>query len=132
MNANLAGNAQRLQEISEQIGKAIEQGIDRDNPDEVTGKLMELCALQSTATYANALAEQLYNKKLAELVQVDEHKKLSATDKKMLFAGLASQEIYYMTLCERYIKNLSYSIEALRSVLSWKKVEFEQSKYQTH
>ncbi|WP_437918557.1 hypothetical protein [Sphingobacterium sp. LRF_L2] len=129
---NQPATASHLQEISEQIGRAIEQEIDRDNPDEVTGKLMELCALQATATYANALAEQLYNQKLSELVQKPEHAKLSATDKKMLFAGLASQEIYYMTLNERYIRNLSHSIEALRSVLSWKKVEFEQSKYQTH
>lgn len=120
-----------LKEVSQQIGAAIEQNIDRDNPDELTGKLMELCALQSNATYAYALAEQLYNVKIGELVQKPEHAKLSATDKKMLFAMLAKDEIYYMTLNERYIRNLSHSIEALRSALSWKKTELEHSRYQT-
>ncbi|GGH24830.1 hypothetical protein FAZ19_16145 [Sphingobacterium alkalisoli] len=120
-----------LKEISEMIGNAIEQEIDRDNPDELTGKLMELCALQGNASHAYALAEQLYNVKISELVQKPEHAKLSATDKKMLFAGLAKEEIYYLSLNERYIRNLSHSIEALRSALSWKKAEMEQARYQT-
>lgn len=120
-----------LVQVTAQIGKAIEEEIDRDNPEELTGKLMELCALQSNASYAYALSEQLYNEKLAELVQDPKYSKLSATDKKMLFAGFAKEEIYYMTLNERYIRNLSHSIEALRSALSWKKSELEQSRYQT-
>lgn len=128
---NTVATMTNLIEMSELIGKSIEQEIDRDNPDELTGKLMELCSLQSNASHAYALAEQLYNVKLAELVQKPEHSKLSATDKKMLFAGLAKEEIYYMTLNERYIRNLSHSIEAIRSALSWKKTELEQSKYQT-
>lgn len=117
--------------ISSLIGLAIEQRIDPDNPDEVIGKLTELCSLQSNATYAYALAEQLYNVKIGELVQKPEHSKLTATDKKMLFAMLAKEEIHYMTLNERYIRNLSHSIDSLRSVLSWKKMELEQARYQS-
>lgn len=45
----------RLIELTGTIGKCISEEIDRDNPDEVSGKLMELTALQSSATYAYAL-----------------------------------------------------------------------------
>lgn len=121
----------QIKRLSDMIGNAIGENIDRDNPDELTGKLMELSALQSNATHAYALAEQAYNDRIAELVQKEEYKRLTATDKKMLFAGLAKEEIYLLTTCERHIKNLSYSIEALRSALSWKKTELEQSRYQT-
>lgn len=122
---------EQIKRLCKMIGDAIEESIDRDNPEELTGKLMELSALQSNATYAYALAEQEYNAKIAELAQKDEYKRLTATDKKMIFAGLAKEEIYLLTTCERHIKNLSYSIEALRSALSWKKTELEQSRYQT-
>lgn len=122
---------EQIKRLCKMIGDAIGESIDRDNPEELTGKLMELSALQSNATYAYALAEQEYNAKIAELAQKDEYKRLTATDKKMIFAGLAKEEIYLLTTCERHIKNLSYSIEALRSALSWKKTELEQSRYQT-
>ncbi|WP_313418775.1 hypothetical protein [Sphingobacterium multivorum] len=128
---NTVATMSDLINLSGMIGQAIEQQIDPDNPDEIQGKLMELCALQSNATYAYALAEQMYNVKIGELVQKPEHAKLSATDKKMLFAMLAKEEIHYMTLNERYIRNLSHSIESLRSVLSWKKMEYTQARYQT-
>lgn len=121
----------RLTELTGTIGKCISEHIDRDNPDEVSGKLMELTALQSSATYAYALAEQLYNEKLASLVESNEYSKLTATDKKMIFAGKAKTEIYYLTMNERLIRNLSHSIEALRSILSWKKSELENARYQT-
>jgi len=119
-----------LKEITEAIANKLNEAIDKDNPDELTGKLMELCSLQASATYCYALAEQLYNQKIADLVVKQEYTKLTATDKKMLFAGLAKEEIFNLTISERHIKNLSYSIEALRSALSWKKSELENARYQ--
>lgn len=121
---------QNLKALTDQISKAVSQQLDKDNPDEVMGKLMELSALQATSTSTMALAEMVYNQKIMELVEDAQFSKLSATDKKMLFAGRAKQEIYYMTLAERQVKNISYSIEALRTVLSFLKNEINNSKYQ--
>lgn len=119
-----------IKEISDTIAKCLNEQVDKDNPDELTGKLMELCSLQASASHCYALAEQVYNHKIAALLTDPRHAKMTATDKKMLFAGLAKEEIFYVTLSERHIKNLSYSIEAIRSALSWKKSELENAKYQ--
>lgn len=119
-----------LEALNVLISQKLDEQIDRDNPDELTGKLMELCSLQATATHAYALAERLYNIKIASLAILDEYKKMTATDKKMIFAGLANKEIQSLTISERHIKNLSYSIEGIRSALSWKKSELENSRYQ--
>ncbi len=122
---------ERLIIISTQIGEAISQEIDRDNPDELIGKLQELAALQSTASYALALAEQLYNTKIASFLVSGLYAKYSATDRKLVFSELAKDELFYYNLIERYTKNISYSIESLRTMISYMKVEFEKSRYQT-
>lgn len=119
-----------VKEYATLIGKAIAESIDKDNPDEVMGKLQELASLQATASYCLAMANKLYNDKIAELAEQQFYAKLSATDKKMVFAGRASEEIYYMDLSERYSRSLTHSIESLRSILSFKKIEYEQSRYQ--
>lgn len=122
---------ERLIIISTQIGDAISQEIDRDNPDELIGKLQELAALQSTASYALALAEQLYNAKIANLLVSGLYTKYSATDRKQIFAELAKDELFYYNLIERFTKNISYSIESLRTMISYMKIEFEKSRHQT-
>lgn len=138
MNSELASqitathqrDLKRVEEFTKQIGKAISEKFDQENPDELVGKLNELASLQATASYSLALSEQLYNEKIAELTLDARYQKLSATDKKMLFAGLAKTENYFVTINERYSKNLSYSIESLRSILSFKKSEMELAKFQ--
>lgn len=125
-----AAGLSKVKELTECLERAISERIDQSNPDELTGKLGELASLQSTATFALAMSEQLYAEKIAELVEMPAYSKLSATDKKMLFAGLAKHEAYYVTMNERLSKNLSYSIESMRSILSYKKSEMENSRYQ--
>ncbi|KGE14577.1 hypothetical protein [Sphingobacterium deserti] len=124
-------NLEKLIILVTQIGDAISQEIDRDNPDELLGKLQELAALQSTASYALALAEQLYNAKIASLLVSGLYIKYSATDRKQIFAELAKEELFYYNLIERFTKNISYSIESFRTMISYMKMEFEKSKYQT-
>lgn len=121
-----------LKELTDQIGNAISEEIDRNNPEEVTGKLSELAALQSTASHAMALSEMVYNNKLMDLVQEQQYLKLSATDKKYIFLGKAKMEGYYVTLCERQTRSLSHSLDALRSILSFMKAEMTNLNLQTH
>ena len=105
------------------IGKAISETVNRDDPNEVSGKLEELKSLQASCSHAVALAEMVYNEKIFDLVQQQQYSGLNATEKKMLFAGLAKQEIYYVTLTERQSRSMSHAIEAMRSILSYLKSE---------
>lgn len=125
-----ATNMERVKVFSKQIGEAIAEKVDSDNPDELVGKLQELSTLQSTASYCLAMATRLYNDKVSELCESPAYSKLSATDKKMVFAGRASEEIYYVELCDRYSRSLTHAIESIRSILSFKKSEMELSRFQ--
>lgn len=115
----------QIKQITKQIGKAIAQPIDKDNPDEVAGKIAELSNLLASSSHAVALSEMLYNERLSELVQKNEYSNLNATEKKMLFAGLAKHEIYYCTLSERQNKALTHQIDGLRSIISYLKSEMQ-------
>lgn len=114
-----------MQKLTKMIGDAIDQTIDQTNADEVMGKLNELSALQSNASHCMALAEMVYNQKIMELVTQGEFSRLSATDKKYVFAGRAKKEAYFMTLSERLSRSLSHRLDALRSILSFIKAEME-------
>ena len=122
---------ERLKSITDFIGKALAEEFDRNNPDEVTGKIQELSALLGTSSEAYALAEMVYNQKIAELAESTQFAKLSATDKKMVFAGRAKSEIYYLTLTERQNKALCHAIEGLRSIISYIKQDMFNAKNQT-
>jgi vacuolar-type H+-ATPase subunit B/Vma2 len=123
---------QSLEQLTDQIGKAINQDIDQTNADEVMGKLNELSALQSTSSHTMALAEMVYNQKIMDLVKDSEYSKLSATDKKYIFLGKAKMEAYYVTFSERLSRSLSHRLDALRSILSFIKAEMEHLNSQTH
>jgi hypothetical protein len=58
-----------------------------------------------------------------KLTEDNQWARLTATDKKMVFAGRAKDEIYYVTLTERQNKALTHSIDGLRSMLSYLKSE---------
>lgn len=114
----------QLKECCNQIGKSISQSVDQNNPDEVKGKIEELSTLLSLSAYAVALSEKVYNLKVSELFE--ELTAYNATEKKLIIQGRASEEIYYLTLCERQNKALVHKIDGLRSILSYIKTELER------
>ena len=116
---------EQVKQITTQIGKAIAQQIDKDNPDEVVGKIAELSSLLASSSHAVALSEMIYNEKIAELAQSTAYAGMTATDKKMIFAGRAKTEIYYVTLAERQNKALTHQIDGLRSIISYLKSEMQ-------
>lgn len=116
---------QALLEICMQIGEALALRIDESNPAEILGKMNELTNLLATSSHAVALAEMIYGEKLMKLTEDAQYLKLSATDKKMIFAGRAKNEIYYVTLTERQNKSITHSIDALRSMISFLKSELQ-------
>lgn len=114
----------QLKAICSQIGKCISQKIDENNPSELKGKIDELSTLLSLSAHAVALSEKVYNLRVTELFgELDGY---TSTDKKMLIQGRASDEIYYLTLCERQNKALVHRIDGLRSILSYIKTELER------
>lgn len=117
------GTLENIKAISTQIGKELALKIDQDNPSEVMGKLNTLTSLLATSSHAVALSEALYSEKLMQLTEANTWAGLSATDKKMVFAGRAKEEIYYTTLCERQNRALTHAIDGLRSMLSFIKSE---------
>lgn len=112
-----------LVDICEQVGATLALPASKDNPDDLMGKLNELTNLLGSSSHAIGLAEMQYNEKLSQLVQDNKYVKLAATEKKMLFAGLAKNEIYYVTLTVEQNRALMKSIEAMRSMLSYLKAE---------
>lgn len=113
-----------LKTYSTQIGKAIGQKIDENNPEEIKGKIEELSSLLALSSHAVALSEKVYNLKVLYLM--DELEGYSATEKKMMIQGRASEEIYYLTLSERQNKALTHKIDGLRSILSYIKEELNK------
>ena len=119
----MSSNLDNLKKICQQIGEALALSIDQTNPDEILGKLNSLSSLLATSSHAVALAEMIYSERLMQLTEETQYAKLSATDKKMIFAGRAKHEIYYVTLTERQNKSLTHGIDALRSMISYLKSE---------
>jgi len=111
--------------ICDQIGNALALPIDQSNPAEILGKLNDLTNLLSTSSHAVALSQQIYANKIMTLTEDSQYLKLSATDKKNIFAGRAKQEGYYVDLCERQSRSISHAIDALRSMLSYLKSEMQ-------
>lgn len=121
-----------LEQLTDQIGKAISEEIDQTNGDEVVGKLNELSSLQSTASHCMALAESTRDLKFMQLAEAAEFSKLTPTVKKWIFLGKAKDETYYLTLSERLTRSLSHRLDALRSILSFMKAEMQHIDSQTH
>lgn len=112
-----------VKKMTLQIGKALSENICKDAPDQVMGKMGELNTLLATSSHAVALSELIYSQKILDLMETAKYGNLNATEKKMIFAGLAKDEIYYMTLCERQNRALVHAIDSWRSILSFLKTE---------
>lgn len=123
---------QTVEEMLKVIETIIQLKVDPSNPDEIVGHLNEICAIQANASYCQAEAQRLLADQMAELVMMPIYGGLSATDKKILFAGKCRDLNFLVTYAERLSRSISHKIDALRSMLSFLKMEMEQSKFQTH
>lgn len=99
--------------------------ISEDNPAEITGKLQLLSSLMGTSANAIALSEAVYSDRVMELAENSQWSGMTATDRKMIFAGKAKTEAAFVTLTDRLNSGLVHSIDALRSMLSYLKSEME-------
>jgi 16S rRNA C1402 (ribose-2'-O) methylase RsmI len=111
-----------LAHIQEQL--AVQVGI--ESPTCILEKLNNLTNLLGMSAEVLAWSEKIYNEKLMEVTLMKQYKDLSATDKKMVFAGILSNEILQHTKAERLNKALTHSIDGLRSMLSFLKEEVKR------
>jgi hypothetical protein len=114
---------EELKTICKQVGKAIGETIDKDNPQEIMGKLEELRGLLATSSHAVALAQMIYTEKFGELTASTKWVGLNATEKKSVVAGHCAKEGYYVDLTDRQNSSLTRAIDALRSMISYLKSE---------
>lgn len=112
-------NVENLVAICEQIATSLAMDIDRENPEEVMGKMNELMNLLPSSAHAVSLAEMIYSEKIMQLTLDKQFSGMTATDKKYLFAGRAKKEGYFVTLTERQNKALVHAIEGLRTIISY-------------
>lgn len=112
-----------LKEICDQIEKVISLSIDKDNPDEITGKINDLTCLLATSSHSIALSKMFHGKKLQEFTQDNTFSKYTATDKKNIFNGLYEKECYYVDYTIYLNKAIVHTIDGLRSIISYKKSE---------
>ena len=119
----MADTLTRVKEITDQIQSTITATINHSDPEQVLFKIAEYSNLLGSSTEAVALSEMAYNEELAKLAEQFANSKITATDKKMIFAGRLKNQIYYMTLSDRQNKALTHSIDGLRSVISYLKSE---------
>ena len=115
----------KINDILKQIGAFIKEPVNTEIPDEVVGKLTQAVSLLSTSAWAVAETQRAYTEKVYEEAQ--KHTKVSPTLAKMLIAGTCKDEKYTVDLAEGYNKELHYTIEALRTALSYIKEERKQN-----
>jgi hypothetical protein len=111
-----------------EIRQAMEVKVDVSEPTGILEKLNNLSNLLGLNAQCIAVSERLYNERIGQLVLAKEYKNLGATEKKLLFNSIASTEISLMTLSQAQSKDLHYSLEALRSMLSYLKNEMNAFK----
>lgn len=117
----------QLNTCLDEIQQKVDWRIDPSVPSLIMEKIAELTNLLGLSGECCAWAERFYNEKLGELVLDKNYKNLTATDKKMLFASLASKEIQLYTWAERLNKGISHSLDGLRSLISFLKEDYKQT-----
>jgi hypothetical protein len=119
---------EQIEKGLEQIQSLIERQATIDSPVDVMEKLNDCVNILGMSAEIVAWTEKKYNDKLSLLCLAKEYSKLSATDKKMVFAGALSNEIMFHTKAERLNKALVHTCDALRSMLSFIKEELKNIK----
>lgn len=117
--------------LAAQIKKAIEEKIDENNPELIKAKIMELSALQGSAAALQAGAKKGLLKREGELLKQYMKEDIPPTVLMRKINAECAEEQGWLTYCERLGAGLSHGVDGLRSVLSFIKMEMENSRHQT-
>jgi hypothetical protein len=112
---------QEVAEICEAIKSELTLTIDSQNGVELVERLSRLVALLPLSAFNVALTETIFNEKTAAVVKTSNES--NATRLKMIVNGDCAREIFFKTYAEAQAKELHYSIEATRTMISYLKTE---------
>ena len=121
-------NLTEIKSNLESIRSAMDIVASLDNPQGIAEKLENLSNITGLSAECIAHSRRHLDKRLQMLVLNKAYKDYSASDKKMIFAGEASEEIFCVNYSESINKDVHYELEALRSLLSYLKEEMKQIK----
>jgi hypothetical protein len=107
------------------IIEAMSKPVNKDVPDMVAEKLNNLTNLLALSSKTIADTERRYNEALTAYIHGN--KGINITTIKLMFSGDNSDVCYQNTYALQLNKDLHYAIEALRSLLSYLKVEMQAS-----
>lgn len=109
------------------IRDAIELEVDKDNTDELTGKLMRLINLIGLSSEIKARA--ITDLKNAELIAYAKHKSegLQPSVFKIVIEGETSEERGKLELADRLNAGISHALEGIRTIISLRKEEMKNS-----
>jgi len=104
------------------------------SPDDLVGcqdKLIRLIEVAGLSSYTEAIAKSVYESELAEAFEIEAmaNEKLGHTSILIIAKGKVSQYQSAVIYAERLGRNISHSMEALRTIISLAKSEMEQSKW---
>jgi hypothetical protein len=106
-----------------EIREVMDRKVDIANPQGVLEKLNDLSNYLGLSSELIAQSGRIYNEKIGVLIK--SLKGETATDKKLILAGMASDEIYIMELCQATNKDAHYVCESLRTMVSYLKTELQ-------
>jgi hypothetical protein len=117
-----------------EVGTAIEyleeflrRKVNASSPEDIIKRLNDATNLLGMSAELCATTEKIYNRKYAELVE--KYPDVNISKLKIIAAGELADEYYNMTYSERLNKELHYTIESLRSIISYLKEEYKQNNY---
>lgn len=115
----------QIEESNGIIRSAMDEVVNIYVPDLVKEKLNKLSSVLGLSSQCVADSEMIYNEKIGQLVMDVRYKGLTASDRRLLFQGLAKEEIHLLNYSAQLNKDLHYAIESCRSILSFIKSEME-------
>lgn len=117
----------QIEKANQAIRDAMDEEVNVNVPDLVLQKLNKLSNVLGLSSQCVSDSSYIYSKKIGELVKDYSTRSISATEKKLIFQSEAAEEIRLMEYSAQLNKDLHYSLEACRSMLSYIKSEMEQS-----
>ena len=125
MKEELRAEAQKIQEYLEIHCS--------DNPEEIVDRIKNISVYMARSGEMLAQAKRLYNQKTTSaigetIVNIAKQQFLSATAQNALVKSIADEEQYLVDWIERINKSCTHQIDALRSLLSYKKENLRLNK----
>jgi hypothetical protein len=117
-------NVLEINSAIQYIEDFLKKKVDVSVPADVIERLNDAANMLGLSAELCATTEQIYNKKFAELC--DKYPNVNITKLKIIAGGELTDEYFNMNYCEKLNKELHYTIESLRSIISYLKEEYKQ------